>query len=123
MYNDMTLPFIHLFIHSIKINWMCSVKPHCARNEKGIGYSFLGVFSSLSLMGLVEETDKEISGTMPGLGARTAGIICPGDEEEAHVTCPEEVIFKPELSTDGKPACALGSSKLNPTSLEQGAQT
>ena len=47
MYNDTALPFIHLFIHSIKINWMCSVKPHCARNEKGIGYIFF--FLSLSL--------------------------------------------------------------------------
>ena len=122
MYNDMMLTFIHLFIHSIKINWMCSVKPHCARNEKGIGYRFFGFFH-LSLRGLVEDTDKEISSTMPGLGARTVGIICPGDEEEAHVTCPEEVMVKPELSIDGKPACALGSSKLNPTSLEQGAQT
>ena len=122
MYNDTTLPFIHLFIHSIKINWMCSVKPHCARNEKGIGYIFF--FSlSLCLMGLVEEIDKEISSTMPGIGAYTVGIICPGDEEEAHVTCPEQVMFKPELSIDGKPAGALGSKKPNHTSLEQGAQT
>ena len=92
--------------------------------KKALDTVFLGFFPvSLSLKGLVEETVKEISSTMPGVGARTAGIICPGDEEEAHVTCPEEGRFKPELSSDGKPACALGSSKPNPTSLEQGAQT
>ena len=44
---------------------------------------------SLSLMGLVGETDKEINSTMSGIGARTAVIICPEDEEEGHVTCPE----------------------------------
>lgn len=78
MYDTM-LPFIHLFIHSIKINWMYSVKPHCARNERGIGYSFF----FLSLTGLVGETDKEINSTMSGIGARAAGIICPEAEKKS----------------------------------------
>lgn len=64
---------IHLFIHSLQKIWIYFVKQHCARNKKAYDTFFF-----FSLMGLLGETDKEISNTMPVLMAHTAHVICPG---------------------------------------------
>lgn len=50
------------------------MKPHWARNNKGMRHGFV-----LSLTGLVGETDKEMNGTAPGIGAHTEALPCPGD--------------------------------------------